>query len=38
MANFLKYMVYKATCARNGVYPPYDYATWVRLHGAWPYR
>lgn len=28
---FLAYLEYKAQCERNGVYPPYSYATFVRI-------
>lgn len=31
--SFLQYREYVAACDRNGVWPPYDYATWFRLHG-----
>jgi len=28
---FLAYLDYKAACERNGVFPPYSYATFVRI-------
>lgn len=27
---FIQYREYCARCEKNGVYPPYGYATWIR--------
>lgn len=32
---FLDYLEYKAACARNGVYPPYDFHTWRLARTQW---